>query len=426
MTQETKAYSLPQSFPSDQTQSPNYLAQTVFHEPSRKIKESPEQFISFQQETSIERNGYQNVAFMHPQSQNINFQEKPSIRNLRNNEQNQNNIKQETHNFSNYVIPFDRKSAFHNENFNSQKPFLNSLEYEELKNKLDFWETLEGQAMLELAVAGLDGLTFKKEPVIPTKDTYLFNKQQAFHKIEYEDQNLMKKIKLETSQFQPEYKAIPKQNTFQFEDNLLKKGLHCKNNPSDTLNSILSTDESDQSELSFVQSERSNSNVNLDSICSTPSQKLKSRSNGPKGLKPHIPGLMFNRVKASWKELLANDDRNFVEDEVQRLKYLSELLSASGIGSKEQRRDFLAFINMIKSAQTWNNIEKSLVGTIKYSQILLMSVITFLSNKGQIDFQDWIQNGRMGIENQRVILEHKEWFREKFGTILKTLGSRYN
>jgi len=400
----------------------NYFSQPSFHEPSRKIKDPADQFFAFHQEATNDRNNYTNVPFFHQKDENTNFSSSCSGPNFGILEHNQKTLNQGLLGQSNGYFHFKRNDSSKSEAFDPRDPLKTySLQDDRKERKLEFWETEEGQELLDLAVAGIDGQFFKEDSLKQTKDAYTLNKQKSISKMEFDDPNVMKKVKVEASPLQSECKTIPQQNTPQYDEHLLKKALQCQSNPSETMNSILSTDESDISEISFGQRERSNSNVHLDSICSTPSKKTRTRGTGPKGIKPHIPGLMFNRIKASWKELLSNDDRNFVEDEVKRLKYLSELLLSSGITTKEQRKEFMAFVNNIKSAQTWNNIEKSLENANMFSKIILLSIIAFLSSQGQVDFQDWIQNGRMGVENQNIIIQHKEWFREKFGILLKNL-----
>ena len=142
----------------------------------------------------------------------------------------------------------------------------------------------------------------------------------------------------------------------------------------------------------------------------------KSHKNGSKkdGKKPqnkmkNFPGLIMQRIKTLSKKY----SKFFAQVILKKKLFLNE---------QEKFKDFISKYN--KNNKTWATIEEYLRNNLRFARGYLKLVYTFMSDEYQEEFDEWVNEGRMSLENQKYLkdMKNKKELLRKF----KVLGSKFD
>jgi hypothetical protein len=273
-----------------------------------------------------------------------------------------------------------------------------------------FWRSQEGQDLLESA--GINGEPWWEEPRQPVHPGL----HREPNDVDFMMQSTRKMLKREMSDSSQHFQNVFKYPTIENHE-LIKQGLLCQNNPSFE-SALLSTDESEQSQLTGSPRDHADQLANFISKSNTPSERGGvPRKKAPKGAKTYFPGMIIGRVRGSVKDFLERYQNKLSESERMRFKYIYDILTTGILRTEGDKKEFMNFLKSLKSMQTFDSIEESFRSARPYAIILLKFVYSFLSTEGSIDMEDWFSHGRINNDNQGIIRDNKDWYKSEFQRI---------
>ena len=175
----------------------------------------------------------------------------------------------------------------------------------------------------------------------------------------------------------------------------------------DILASRIGSKESDLDEdLSSLPGENSNENSNKTGKHTD--EKLKLRQNPKKNL----PGLVLQRVNKSCFEYINRDKKKLKIRKGRQIEYIGCILREY---SQEIVQGLASFTKSYdRNCKTWTAVEKFLMSNKQLGKILLRVIEAFLSNIGRMDFDDWVEGGKMKEKGRKEAIESKAWLLKSF------------
>jgi len=301
----------------------------------------------------------------------------------------------------------EQKTSFLDSLIAQQTKAINEKSHQE-EERIPFWRSQEGQDLLESA--GINGEPWWEEPRQPVHPGFT----REPNEVDYMMQNTRKMLKREISEPSQQFQNVFKYPTIENHD-FVKQGLMCQNNPSFE-STLMSTDESEQSQLTGSPRDHENHLANFISKSNTPSERGGGvpKKRAPKGAKAYFPGMILGRVKSSVKDFLERYNNRLSESERMRFRYIHDIFVTGVLRNESEKKEFMAFLKTLKSMQAFDSIEESFRSARPYAIILLKFVYSFLSQEGSIDLEDWFSHGRINGDNQAIIRDNKDWYKSEF------------
>lgn len=307
----------------------------------------------------------------------------------------------------------EQKTSFLDSLIAQQTKAINEKSHQE-EYRVPFWRSQEGQDLLESA--GINGEPWWEEPR-PAMHPGLTREPND---VDLMMQSQRKMLKREMSESSQQFQNVFKYPTIENHD-FVKQGLLCQNNPSFE-STLMSTDESEQSQLTGSPRDQDNHLANFISKSNTPSERGGvPKKKAPKGAKTYFPGMILGRVKSSVKDFLERYNNRLSESERMRFKYIFDILNTGVLRNEGDKKEFMTFIKTLKSMQTFDSIEETFRSARPYAIILLKFVYSFLAQEGSIDMEDWFSHGRINSDNQAIIRDNKDWYKSEFQRIERRL-----
>ena len=180
----------------------------------------------------------------------------------------------------------------------------------------------------------------------------------------------------------------------------------------DILASRIGSKENDLDEdFASLRDEDSNKNSNEETVKQT-DKKLKLRQNPKKNL----PGLVLQRVNKSCFEYINRDKKKLKIRKGRQIEYIGCILREY---SQEVVQELASFTKSYdRNCKTWVAVEKFLMSNKQLGNILLRVSEAFLSNIGRMDFDDWIEGGKMKEKGRKEAIESKAWLLKSFRDLI--------
>lgn len=149
---------------------------------------------------------------------------------------------------------------------------------------------------------------------------------------------------------------------------------------------------------------------------------------GSQNQKRNFPGLILRRIRSSCLTLFEYKNRTLPFSQERRLKYIKDILIDYNDHELACFKRYLEGCE--KSFKTWKTVGDYINGEEISSKILQKIIIGFLNADGIMDFNDWLDQGRMSKNTKSLLVGSKNWLEKKFESIFKKnhhgYGGGYN
>jgi len=139
--------------------------------------------------------------------------------------------------------------------------------------------------------------------------------------------------------------------------------------------------------------------------------------NGSQNQKRNFPGLILRRIRSSCLTLFEYKNRTLPFSQERRLKYIKDILVDYNDHELACFKRYLEGCE--KSFKTWKTVGDYINGEEISSKILQKIIIGFLNTDGLMDFNDWLDQGRMSKNTKGLLVGSKNWLEKKFESIFK-------
>jgi len=139
--------------------------------------------------------------------------------------------------------------------------------------------------------------------------------------------------------------------------------------------------------------------------------------NGSQNQKRNFPGLILRRIRSSCLTLFEYKNRTLPFSQERRLKYIKDILVDYNENELACFKKYLEGCE--KSFKTWKTVGDYINGEEISSKILQKIIISFLNIDGLMDFNDWLDQGRMSQNTKSLLVGSKNWLEKKFESIFK-------
>ena len=143
---------------------------------------------------------------------------------------------------------------------------------------------------------------------------------------------------------------------------------------------------------------------------------------GSQNQKRNFPGLILRRIRSSCLTFFEYKNRTLPFSQERRLKYIKDILVGYNDHELACFKRYLEGCE--KSFKTWKTVGDYINGEEISSRILQKIIIGFLNNEGLLDFNDWLDQGRMSKNTKGLLVGSKNWLQKKFESIFRRVPSR--
>jgi len=143
---------------------------------------------------------------------------------------------------------------------------------------------------------------------------------------------------------------------------------------------------------------------------------------GSQNQKRNFPGLILRRIRSSCLTLFEYKNRTLPFSQERRLKYIKDILVGYNDHELACFKRYLEGCE--KSFKTWKTVGDYINGEEISSRILQKIIIGFLNTEGLLDFNDWLDQGRMSKNTKGLLVGSKNWLQKKFESIFRKVPSR--